>query len=115
MAGARSLLAMSLLPSELASDVFVLVAVVFAVPVRMLPIDVVLAIVVGNLLVSAFELVNLLICAGQWVRSPFRSAVVVDRTVVATQCFGSVGSSFTSSLMMLLNVGGYSLDVVVVP
>ena len=48
-------------------------------------------------------------------RNPFGSSVMVDRAVVASPSFGGVGSSFTSTLMMLLNVGGYNLDVLVVP
>ena len=64
MAGARSLLAMPFLPSYFVRDVLGLVVVVFVVPVRVLPIGVVVAVVVGNFLVSALELINLLICAG---------------------------------------------------
>ena len=90
MAEARSLLTESFLSSQIVGGVFVLVAVVFALPVGVLRIDVVVAVVVGILLVSAFELVNLLISAGQWVRSPYRSAVVVDRAVVASPCLGQL-------------------------
>ena len=70
---------------------------------------------VGSLLVSALELVDLLIGAGQWVRCPLGPTIVVCRMVVAPPCFSSVGSGFAGALVVLLNVGGNSLGVSVAP
>ena len=48
-------------------------------------------------------------------RSPFRSFVVIDSTVVASPSFSSIGSGIASSLVMLLNIVCDSLDVVIIP
>jgi hypothetical protein len=115
MAGACSLFAMSFLPAFLVGVVVGLVVVVVVVLVGVVRAVVAVAVVVGVLLVSALELVDLLVSAGQRMRSPVGPPVVVDNVVVASPGLGGVGRGFTSTLVVLLDVGGKYLNVPVTP
>ena len=70
MAGASSLVAMSFLPAFLVGVVVVLVGVVVVVLVGVVSDGVEVAVVVGALVVSALELVDLFVSASQRMRSP---------------------------------------------
>ena len=115
MARASSLVALPLLPTFMAGVVVVLVGVVVVVLVGVVRVVIANVVVVGALLVPAFELVDLLVGASKWVRNPFRPAIMVDSFVIAPPSFGCVGSSLAGALVVLLDVGGKHFDVPVTP
>jgi hypothetical protein len=80
-----------------------------------LPIGIIVVVAISTPLVSALELINLLVGAGQWMRSPFGSVFVVYSAVVASPSFSSISSDIASSLVMLLYIVGDGLDVFLVP
>ena len=115
MARPRSFLAMPLFATCDIGVVGVVVGVVVALHSVIVRVGAIVVLGVGSLLVSALELVDLLIGAGQWVRCPLGPTIVVCRMVVAPPCFSSVGGSFAGALVVLLDVGGNSLGVSVAP
>ena len=115
MTGTSSLVALSFLPAFMVGVVVVLVGVVVVVLVGVVRVCIATVVVVGVLLVSAFELVDLLVSASKRIRNPFRSAVMVDSFVVAPPGFSGVGSGLAGALVMLLDVGGEHFDVPVTP
>ena len=115
VAWASSLVAMSFRPTFLVGVVVVLVGVVAVMLIGVVRAVLAVAVVVGALLAFALELVDLFISTSQRMRDPFRPAVVVDSSVVASPGLRGVGRSFACTLVVLLDVCGKNLNVPVAP
>ena len=123
MARATSLLPLSF-PNTIVGCVVdvVVVAVVGGLTVDVIigvvPIHVVAVVAIGTIvtrLASTFEVVDLFIRDGKWMRYPFLPTSRVRGTIVASPCFRGIRSCFARTVMVILNVDSYHLGDLTIP